>query len=75
MCSDLDIPNIILQVFIGEDGGCGSIREHTTTDGVVSIAAHIFALDLLNGSVHPAMSQCILLHLLVLQDEVRCVCR
>jgi carnitine O-acetyltransferase len=32
-------------IFIGEDGGCGTILEHSAMDGVVGIATNQFAMD------------------------------
>ena len=34
-------------MFIGEDGGCGSILEHSALDGPAATFSSIFALDLM----------------------------
>ena len=39
------------QFVIGEDGGCGSLLEHSTSDGPASIAANLFAIQLMHTLV------------------------
>lgn len=34
-------------MIVGEDGGCGSILEHSAGDGPAAIAMSIFSMDLL----------------------------
>ena len=38
-------------MIIGEDGGCGSILEHSAGDGPAAIASNIFTMDLVDRSV------------------------
>ena len=64
------------QVVVGEDGGCGSILEHSAGDGPAAIASNIFVMDLLDGSVGPISNvkiECIAVkatYLAVVQEEV-----
>ena len=51
-----------MQIVIGEDGGCGSILEHSAGDGPAAIASNTFVLDLLIGSVTCANFYLLLLH-------------
>ena len=36
-----------MQIVVGEDGGCGSLLEHSAGDGAASMASNIFCMDLL----------------------------
>jgi carnitine O-acetyltransferase len=45
-----------IQIVIGEDGGCGSILEHSAGDGPAAIASNTFVLDLLIGKNYDVFS-------------------
>lgn len=45
------------QTVVGEDGGCGSILEHSAADGPASIASNIFVMDLIHKHKYDILSE------------------
>ena len=41
-------PPLSFQLFMNEDGGCGSMIEHSVADGPAAYSVTVFSLDVLN---------------------------